>query len=180
MPNFKALLKVDSSRVIANQIVDAVGNNPEYFKTVLDLCFNEGYPIAMRAGRAVALCSEKYPSLIVPYLEQLVKIIKDSKIDGVKRGILKTFCESVDLNKLTNLGELVDICFNWLANPKESIAIRYYSMEILYKTCLIETELKNELIPILENLTFESSAGIVSQAKKLLKLLKKKETIRQL
>jgi hypothetical protein len=174
MPDFKALIKVDSSRVIADQIVDAVGDNPEYFKTILDLCFNEGYPIAMRAGRAVALCNEKYPSLIVPYLDQLVKKVAASKIDGVKRGILKTFCESVDLNNFTNLGELVDLCFHWLANPKESIAIRYYSMQILYKTCLIEPELKNELIPILENLTFETSAGIVSQAKKLLKQLKKR------
>ncbi len=174
MPDFKALLKIDSSRVIADQIVDAVADNPEHFKTILDLCFSEGYPIAMRAGRVIPLCNEKYPTLIIPYLDQLVKKLAISKIDGVKRGILKTFCESVDLKNFTHLGELVDVCFDWLANPNESIAIRYYSMEILYKTCLLEPELKNELIPILENLTYESSAGIVSQAKKLLKQLKKK------
>ena len=173
VPDFKALLKIDSSRVIVDQVVDAVGDNPAYFKFVLDLCFSEGYPVAMRAGRAVALCNEKYPSLIIPYIDQLVKMIKGSEIDGVKRGILQAFSESVDMKLFVNLGELVDLCFSLLMNIKESISVMYYSMEILYKICIIEPELKFELIQVIEGMTFETSAGLVKRAKKLLKLLKK-------
>lgn len=47
MPDFKAMLMVDSSRVLANQVVDAVGDNPEYFGIVLQLCFEEKYPVSM-------------------------------------------------------------------------------------------------------------------------------------
>jgi hypothetical protein len=171
MPDFKSLLKVDSSRVIADQVVDAIGDNPVYFKTVLDLCFSEGYPIAMRAGRAVALSSEKYPELIIPYIDQLIKMIAGSKIDGVKRGILQAFYESVDMKQFSKLGELVDLCFSWLMNLKESIAVRYYAMLILNKVCLIEPDLKNELIPVLEGIAYETSAGLTGTARKLLKNL---------
>jgi hypothetical protein len=171
MPDFKSLLKVDSSRVIADQVVDAIGDNPVYFKTVLDLCFSEGYPVAMRSGRAVALCTEKHPHLIIPYIDQLVKQIAVSEIDGVKRGILQAFSESVDMKQFSKLGELVDLCFSWLMNLKESIAVRYYAMLIIYKVCLIEPDLKNELIPILEGITYETSAGLTGTARKLLKKL---------
>jgi len=173
IPDFKALLNIDSSRLIADQVVDAVGDNFEYFKTVLELCFSEKYPVSMRAARVISLCNEKYPTLIIPYLDQLIKMIAKSKIDGVKRGILKTFKESVDLKLFTNLGELVDICFEWLMNPKEAVAVRYYCIKILTKICVIEPELKNEFITVLENISFESSSGMANLAKKMVTQMQK-------
>jgi len=174
MPDFFSLLKIDSSKLIGDQVVDAVGDNPEYFKMILDICLYEKYPLAMRAGRAVALCNEKNPSFIVPYLDELIDKIAVSEIDGVKRGIMKAFCESVDLRQFNNLGKLVDLCFKWLLNPKEAVAVRYYSMEILYKTCKLEPALINEFIAVLETLVDNPSVGLAGRARKIIRQLQNK------
>jgi len=174
--DFKKVLEVDSSRFIANMVVTGINNNPEYFDEVYRLCFESKYPINMRAGRAIALICEKYPDLFTPYLNETIGRIKDEKTDGVKRGFLKAFTESVPIQQLLELplaGLLVNCCFDWLISPSEPIAVKVYSMELLEKVCKFEPELTNELIAVLENISEEQGIAVKNSGKKILKRIRK-------
>jgi len=173
--NFKALLEMDSSRAVADLVVSAIGNNPEHFKTVLDLCFNETYPVAMRAARAIELCCEENPILIEPYLDEIIDKIQTSKIDGVKRGLLKVVRDVDDIRKIKNIGLLTKLCFDWMSDKREAIAVRHYCTGILLRIVEIEPDLKNELIAVLENeIQLSDSTAFKKRTTKMIKKLTNK------
>lgn len=170
LPDFASGL-YDSGRNTADMAVEAVGNNPEHFAFVLNLCFNEPYPLCMRAARVVQLCCEKNPSLILSYLEEVIEKTVKSEVDGVKRNFLKIITELIDFNLVKDNAMLLQTCFDWLISPKEAIAIRYYCIAIIEKFCKYEPELKPEFRASLEFSMDEASAGFRNRAMKALKKL---------
>jgi hypothetical protein len=70
-------------------------------------------------------------------------------------------------------GVIADICFKSLIDKKEPIAIRVFSMTVIANLAAKIPELKNELIPIIEEQLPYASAGFVSRGKKVLKELKR-------
>jgi len=51
----------------------------------------------MRAARVIQLCSEKNTKLIEPFLNNLISIILETNVEGVKRGFLKILSEMKDI-----------------------------------------------------------------------------------
>jgi len=67
--------------------------------------------------------------------------------------------------------ELADLCFGYLADPKEALAIRCASMTILEKICRKIPELKPELRLLIEEHFEHGTAGFKSRARKILKMV---------
>ncbi len=166
--HFLALLETDSSRTIADIIVNEIGNNPEYFRIVFDYCLTKPYPVSMRAARALQLCCEDRKSLINPYLNNIVCYALSSKIEGVRRGFLKIISELPDILNLNESGILINQCFEWIVSQNENPAIRVYSMEIVYNVCKLEPLLKNELTSVMELVKDDKSMAVRSRAKRIL------------
>ncbi len=164
---------VDSSRKLADFLVDDVGNDPERFNEMMQLSMRDVYPISMRAARIVTLVSEKYPELVYPHISKIISELHILNTEGVLRSYLKIITElSYPFND-DQLGILTDMAFNWLTNPKEAIAIRYYSIEILLMVSKKYPEIGNELKSILNELLEDSSSGLKSKSIKVLNYLKK-------
>jgi hypothetical protein len=161
----------DSGRNTAEVAVLAIDNNPEYFKHLLDICFTEPYPTNMRASRVIQMFSEKNPGFIVPYLDQVIENIAEAKVEGVKRSFLKLIAESVDFNLVKDNSKLLQMVFDWVVAPNEAISVRYYSIFICQKFCDHEPDLIPEFKAMLEFSLSESSKGLCSTAKKVLKKL---------
>ena len=70
-------------------------------------------------------------------------------------------------------GELMNICFDWLISPRESVAVKVYAMEILYRLSEIEPELKKELADSIEWRITEGTPGFKNRGVKTLKKLYK-------
>jgi hypothetical protein len=68
-------------------------------------------------------------------------------------------------------GVLADHCFKALNSGFSAIAIKAYSMEILYKLCIIYPELANELYASVNMLQGEASAGVKARGQLILKKL---------
>jgi hypothetical protein len=160
----------DSGRATADLAVEAIANNPQRFRNLIDLSFSQPYPIGMRTARVVEIFCEKNPEFIIPFLDEIIEKIASSKIDGVKRSYLKIINDHTGPEVLSEPGPLVHLCFDWLLSPKEAIAVRYHSMGILYKLAVKIPELKPELRTVLEFLMEESgtSAGLMSTCRKIL------------
>lgn len=167
MRNYEEKL-VDSSRFIADALVEDVGSDPERFNEMLELALLDKYPLSMRAARVISMVVESFPQLFNKHLDLVIKMLPEMKIDGVKRGFLKIFAEfPPELNE-DQLGLITDLCFTLLDDPKQAMAIRYYSMEILSRVCSLYPELKNELSAILEELAKDGSPGLRARSTQIL------------
>ena len=136
----------DSSRRTAILAADAVIKNPTLLKDFIDLAFRDIRQFSMRAANVVEKCDEKCPCFAEPYIDLILDRLPGTKNEGVKRCFLKLILHySFDENEKAQ-SILVNYCFEWLNSADESIAIRYYCMQILYNISQYIPELKQELI----------------------------------
>src|SRR5690606_30925323 len=84
------------------------------------------------------------PELIRPYIDYLIELLDDISLNSaLKRNILRIlqFSEIPEKHR----GNLFKRVYEFLENPKEEIAVRAFSMTVLFKICEFYPELKPEL-----------------------------------
>jgi hypothetical protein len=127
----------------------------------------------LRAGWVVNIITEQYPQLVKPHLSELVSHIaqKDAS-DAIKRNVVRLL-QFIEIPKKLH-GDVMNVCFDFLLNPQEAIAIRVFSMTVLHNLSKNYPEIKQELKAVLENaLEHEkASAGFKNRALKILKAIK--------
>lgn len=169
--DIKAELEKPQSKALAKEITNYVGNNPNRFKKLMELFFDKNLRISQKASWPVGFCAETYPSLIYPYLKEMIDNLQNPVHNAVKRNTLRIMGDIILPEEL--LGEAADICFQYLDDPKEAIATRVFSMTVCFNITKREPELANELKIIIEDHYPHGSAGFKSRAKKILKELRK-------
>jgi len=163
----------DSSRAAIDAAVALAEKQPALFEEALLFACHEPYPMAMRAARVIQLYGIRYPRSLEPFLEKIVDALLHNKVDGVKRSFLKVLIEVVAIDKIPDAGLIYSRCLDWVFSAKESIAVRAYSMDLLYKFTLFEKELSHEFILVLENVPLDQSPGLDKRRKHFLGRLKK-------
>jgi hypothetical protein len=158
----------EHSRAQANKVVKYVANDPEKIKTLVSVFLEGPSKVTQRTAWPLSICAEQYPGLFIPHLKSIIGFLKKEDVhDAVKRNILRTL-QFMDIPKRHH-PILIDLCFQYLQNKKEAIAIRVFAMAVLSKITKDHPDLGNELkIIIEENLPY-SSAAFISRAKKVLK-----------
>ncbi len=164
---------IDSSRIIIDIVVANIGNDQKLFDEAVSVMIKDKHPVSMRAARVVYFVSHKHPEMIKPHFENLLPIISNTKIDGVKRCILAILFETPIYISEDQLGELTDICFGYVGDEKEPIAVRAQSIDILLKIASKYPEIIPELKAILENIMPETSSGLKNKCKKTIETLNK-------
>jgi hypothetical protein len=162
---------VDSSRLLIDLVVANVGNDQKLFDEAVKTMVKDKYPISMRAARIVQFAALRHPNLLRNHIDSMILVLPISKVDGVKRSILKLFTETPVFINDDQLGRLTDCCFSFVQNPNESIAVRAFSIDILLKIIKKFPDLKPELIAILESILPDGSVGLKNKCRKLLKKL---------
>jgi hypothetical protein len=163
----------DSHRNTAEMMVVAVGGDPENFHVLYELAFSEKYPMNMRCANVCRHCCELNPELIFPYLDELPEKIEQNTTDGVKRSFLKIYASRLSENDFRNLDKLTDLCFQYISDVRQALAVRAYCMDIAYKLCLLEPDLMNELLSIAYFEQESPFAAMQSKAHSIIKKLKK-------
>ena len=91
---------------------------------------------------------------------------------AVKRNVVRVLQNVVIPKKLH--GAVMDICFQFLCDPGETIAVRCFSMTVLTNLSKKYPEIKNELRTVLEEaLKQKASAGFRARAKNITEELEK-------
>lgn len=166
----KSILK-EYSKVTMTKIVDYVGDNPTRFKELVNIFLAGPYRITQRAAWPLSYSVRNHPAIIKPHLKKVLDHLEKPDIhDSVKRNTVRLL---QDINIPKGLqGKVVDICFKYLSDPKEPIAVRVFSMTVLANLAKENPELKNEIIPIIEDQLPFGSAGFRSRGMKVLKDLR--------
>jgi hypothetical protein len=163
------LLMVETSRRNTDLIADIIYNRPELFDELVEIFLRNEEPVSRRAVWVVDTVTEKHPHLLDPYIEPIAEMLPGFTHDGLKRVSLRMLSRSpLPQNQL---GGLMNLCFDWLVSPKESVAVKVYSMEILYRISQDEPELKKELADSIEWRIAEGTPGFKNRGMKTLKKL---------
>lgn len=153
-------------------MVTYVGNSPKRFAALVEVFFNGPYRVTQRAAWPLSACVENHPDLIKPHLKKILQqTVKAGQPDAVKRNTIRLL-QYIPIPKSLQ-GLAADVCFQLLANPKEPVAIRAFSITVLTGLAKMEPDLKNELIPLVEQQLPYSTPAFISRANRALKELKK-------
>ncbi len=164
------ILKEHSKRQ-CDKIVSYVGNDPERFAQLVAVFLQGPYRVTQRAAWPLSYCVEEHPELLQPHWRKILAFVSKPGIhDAVKRNTLRMF-QFVRVPKVYQ-GPTANLCFRLLSDPSEPVAIRVFAMTVLANIAREEPELKNELVPIIEDQLPFASAGFLSRSRKVLKQLK--------
>jgi hypothetical protein len=167
--NYLDRIAQEHSRVTTDAIANAIGNDPKEFKKIIDIIYTAKAPLPQRASWLLAVVSRKHPELITPYLSQFINSITGFKIDGIKRNMLSALCTQEIPKRLQ--GKAVNICFDFILSPSETVAVKVLSLEILSKFIQEYPELKNELKAAIEDQLPKTTIAFRSKGSKILKKL---------
>lgn len=163
----------EHSRVQTLKIAGWIGSDKMRLAQLMEMFLNGECRVVQRAAWVVRMVYDKHPENVLPYLEQLINKMNEPGVHvAVKRnvvGILQDVAIPESLH-----GEVMNTCFDLLADPKETIAVRCNSMTVLDNLSRTYPEIRQELVAIIQDqLEQETTAGFRARARKILKPAKK-------
>jgi hypothetical protein len=168
--NIRSEILKEHSKKQTIKIAAYVGNNAKRFSELMSIFFKDEHLITQRSAWVVSYCVQAHPELIKPYLKEIVTYLQKPVHDAVKRNIVRIL-QNMEIPKGLR-GRLANSCFHLLSSPKEAVAIKVFSMSVLFNLSKTEPGLSNELRIIIEDQLPYASAGFLSRGKKILNNLK--------
>lgn len=170
--DLRAIVNNMMSMPEAEWVAASAIENPAIFIKLYEYSFSSDKHLSFRASWTLSKVCDRYPDIIYPYLPQIVDSL--GKIDN--ESTLRSFLRILSLNDPEKInprqqGILADFCFNLLNSGISAIAVKAYSMEILYNLVFIYPELGNELSTSILILMEDGSAGITARGRTILKKL---------
>ena len=165
------LLKEHSKENVL-RIVSYIGKDKNKFRLLMELFFSKEVKVAQRAAWVFSHSTEHYPHLIEPYLEKLIKNLDHPIHVSQARNTLRALgfvTIPVELE-----GRIVSICFDFLLDPREAIAVKVFAMTVLGNNIGKYPELIEELEAIINDQWEIFSPGLKSRSKRVLKKFGKK------
>jgi hypothetical protein len=167
--SLEELLMTEISRRNTDLVSDLILKKPELFDNLMVIFLENQEPVSRRAAWIADTCSEKEPVLLDPWIGKIIDSLPSFSHDGLKRHSLRMLSRSVLPSN--RLGKLISLCFDWLTSPKESVAVKVFCMEILYRVSQNEPDIRQELIDSIEWRMSEESPGFRTRGLKILSKL---------
>ncbi|MFZ6011997.1 MAG: hypothetical protein ACOYXT_16765 [Bacteroidota bacterium] len=168
--DIKAELLREHSKAQTSKIVAHVGNSAKTFESLVKVYLDGPYRVTQRAAWPLSECVIKHPALIKPHLKTLLDYTQKPGVhDAVKRNTVRLL-QFIDIPK-RNQGQVADICFKFLQDGKEPVAVRCFSMTVLGNLANDNPGFKPELKIIIEDQLPYATAGFMARARKVLKKL---------
>ncbi|MCW3804828.1 hypothetical protein [Plebeiibacterium marinum] len=167
LTNLKEELNTIPGKQRAVELAKSFTQNPDSIESLYHLIYDVKPKLQWRAAWIFEHIFHEDPTLIKPYLKDIINQLPSIKSDGVKRHFTKILSFS-DIEGLIT-GETINTCTDWIISEKIAVAVKAHCMQILYNATQTYPELKTELKLILEEQIINNTAGFKSRAKKILK-----------
>ncbi len=157
----------EHSKKNCNTIVSWVGNNNKRFNQLFDLFLNDEYRVTQRAAWPLSYSAIAHPAFMNKNFEKLINNLRKPNLhDSIKRNTVRLLQEVQIPEKLE--GAVMEMCFNYLAAPKETVAIKAFSLTVLSKFAKKYPEIIPEIKLLIEEQINHQSAAFKSRAKKFM------------
>ena len=165
--NLRKIILTEHSKAQTMKIVKWVGNSQQRFDELFKLFLNAEYRITQRAAWPISYCVIDHPDLIKKYYKQLIEELKKPDIHvAVRRNIVRLL-QKIEIPQQYH-GELMDICFKFIARPDEAVAVKAFSITILQKLSILYPQIRHEIKLIIHQRWDYESNAFKSRAKKIL------------
>ncbi|MEP6464786.1 MAG: hypothetical protein ABJB05_00710 [Parafilimonas sp.] len=145
-------------------------SSPKYFKELMNCFLSTDYRLAQRAAWSVSWATKNNTDLIYPYIKNLIEQLPRKDVhNAVKRNSVRIL-QQIKIPENLH-GELMNNCFNFIETPSTPIAIKAFSLTILFNLSNFYPEIKNELKLFIEEKWNNETAAFKSHGKKILKSL---------
>lgn len=160
----------EQSKVNCQRIVNYIGANKDRFADLIAAYLKGPYRVTQRAAWPMSCCVEDHPELIRPHLKRIIDFVcqPDATV-AVKRNTLRLL-QFIDIPVKTQ-GQVAELCFQFLSDKKETIAVHVFAMSVLFKLTRAIPEFGNELKILIQDRMPYATAGFRSRANKILKKL---------
>ncbi|HRA12962.1 MAG TPA: hypothetical protein PKX31_14895 [Chitinophagaceae bacterium] len=168
--NLKEKILLEHTKTNREEIVNWIGSNQTRFDELVKLFLGNDKLITQRSGWPLSFAGIAHPEFIPKHLGKLVTNLKQKDLhDAVKRNTIRLLQEISIPKKY--LGDVMNICFDFIISPTEKPAIKAFSLTVLENLSKEYPEIKQELKTVIEDRWDYETAAFHSRAKKILKNL---------
>lgn len=164
----KAILE-EHSKAQALKITAYIGSSQKRFDELMTHFFADDWRLNQCTAYSMNFVVAEHPHLFKKHLKSAIDNLRQPKHDAVKRNTLKIL-ENIEIPE-KHLGHVVDMCFDFLASHDEPVAVKAYSMGILFKVGKKEPDLFHELKVLIEDQMPTGTPGFTSRGRKYLKYI---------
>ncbi len=168
---FRGFIIQENSKNHIDRVADYIGASPERFAVLVEVICENAPKYAQKATWVMEHCCDRFPFLVDPHIDQLLNQTQIDGHQGVRRGILRSL-ENRPMNE-DQTGVALEIAFNFLASAEENVAIKVYSMGMIFNLTNEYPELRQELKLHIESQLPFQSAAFKSKAARVVAALKK-------
>ena len=149
-------------------------SNQHLFRKLLEFTEGDETRLVFRSSWALVKVCEESPELFLPYLEVIVDKLFRTHNGSAERSFLKILqlTGTSSLNEDLQ-GRLADHCFTLLRSRSSAIAVKVYSIDVLYEISQRYAGLTNELAGIVSMLPDDVPAGVKAKCRELIRKLNK-------
>ena len=146
------------------KIVQWVGGSQQRFDELFVLFLTGGHRVTQRAAWPVSYCVEAHPAFIKKHFAKLLNNLRKPGVhNAIKRNTVRLL-QWVDIPDKFQ-GQVMDICFGYVASPTEAVAVKAFSLTVLSKLAAIYPEILPEIKLLIQEQMPHQTAAFKSRAK---------------
>ena len=156
------------SKAQTDRIVRYVGHDKTRFDELMKVFLEGDELVLQRAGWPLSYCAQDHPSFVLPHLGKLLKLLQRTDVhNAVIRNIVRML-QYVPIPKRYQ-GPVMNICFDFIADPQQLAAIKAFSLTILEQLADAYPDIVPELKLIIADRWPHETPAFHVRARKILK-----------
>ena len=168
--DLRAIILKEHSKAQTSKIVRYVGSNPTRFKELVEIFLAGPYRVTQRAAWPISVVAEHQPQLLQLHLKRILNFARTPDVhSSVKRNAVRLL-QFIDVPETLH-GNVADLCFKFLQDKQETIAVKCFSMSALAQIAKSNPGLTQELKLIIEDQLPYATPGFRSRARRVMKEL---------
>ena len=171
--NYAKQLLITHSRANADLVLNHVLKDKKRVAALMEAFLECEYRVVQRSAMVVGDLGREKPNWLKPWHARMIAAADPAPHPSVSRNVMRYFSE-LPLSSINeeNQGPLLDLAFRLAEDQTEAVAIRVYSISMVFNFCALYPELKDELRGIIELTIAEGTTpGFRSRGSKILQLL---------
>lgn len=166
--NLREEILKENSKENAERIAAWIGDNRTRMQQFMHIFLHDEYRVVQLAAHVLGKLGDTHPQQIEQHINALVKRMTEDGVHvAVKRNVVRVL-QNIQIPERLH-GDVMNTCFDMLADVKETVAVRVFCMTILDNLSKHYPEIKQELRIILQDQVEQGcTAGFRSCALKIL------------
>ncbi len=170
--NIRRALLEEHSKYQTMKIVNYIGTNPSRFDQLMEIVVGSDKLLVQRASWVMTHSIELHPALVLDkHYEIMIQSMENARHDAVKRNVLRSL-QFVEIPEDWQ-GYIYDNAAALAISSREAVAVRVFSLQVMFNIAKGIPELRNELWELMSDLKDHEKAAIRSRIRKLVRAIER-------